>query len=302
MPTPTLLRAALAGAIAALAAVGAGSAALDAQGAADRQQTVFVSAVDRNGSPVEDLTVDDVIVREDGRLREVLSVVRATDPMDVALLVDTSSAAIGSIQDVRAGVAAFLEALGDGHRVALVTMDSRPTIVVDYTANRERLMEAADGLFALPNTSGTRLDAIVEIARGLDQRDTERVAIVPVVFEGGEQTRFYTDDVLAALERAGVSLHAVTVGEFVNTGQEPARSLAEVWERGTRDSGGQRLIVRTANALDTVMGRLAAELGAQYRVTFGRPDSLIPPEELEIETNRADLTLRGNWARGSAGN
>jgi hypothetical protein len=300
MPRPTFLRAALAGAVAALAVTGAGGA-LDAQGAADRQQTVFVSAVDQDGNFVEDLTVDDVVVREDGRLREVLSVTRATDPMDVALLIDTSSAAIGSIQDVRAGVAAFLDAIGDTHRVALVTLASRPTIAVEYTTNRERLREAAAGLFALPSTAGTRLDALVEVARGLDQRDTERVAIVPVVFEGGEQTRFYTDDVLAALERSGASLHAITVGEFVNTGQEPSRSLAEVWERGPRASGGQRLIIRVSNALDTVMGRLGAELNAQYRVTFGRPDSLIPPEELEIEASRGGLTLRGNWARGSAG-
>lgn len=302
MPRLTFLRTATAGAAIALLAAAAGHATLAAQGAAERQQTVFVSAVDRDGNPVNDLTVDDVTVREDGRLREVLSVTRATDPMDVALLVDTSSAAIGSIQDVRAGVAAFLDSLGEGHRVALVTLASRPTIAVDYTANRERLMEAAAGLFALPSSAGTRLDAIVEVARGLDQRDTERVAIVALVFEGGEQTRFYTNDVLAALEQSGASLHAVTVGEFVNTGQEPSRSLAEVWERGTRASGGQRLIVRTSNALDTVMGRVGAELGAQYRVTFGRPDSLIPPEELEIEANRVDLTLRGNWARGSAGN
>ena len=296
MPRPTFLSTALAAAVAALVVTSAGGA-LDAQGAAERQQTVFVSAVDQDGNPVEDLTVDDVVVREDGRLREVLSVTRATDPMDVALLLDTSTAATGRIQDVRAGVAAFLDTLGDEHRVALVTLASRPTIAVDYTTNRERLREAAGGLFALPGTGGTRLDGIVEVARGLDERDTGRVAIVPIVFEGTEQTRFYTDDVLAALERSGATLHAITVGEFVNTGQEPFRSLAEVWERGTRASGGQRILIRTSNALDTVMGRLGAELNAQYRVTFGRPDSLIPPEELEIEPNRSGLTLRGNWAR-----
>jgi hypothetical protein len=301
MPRPSMLRAALAGTALALV-VGGADVLLDAQGAAERQQTVYVSAVDRDGLPVADLTVDDVVVREDGRLREVLAVTRATDPMDVALLIDTSSAAVGSIQDVRAGVEAFLAALDDTHRVALVTLASRPTIAVDYTTNRERLLEAAEGLFALPNSAGTRLDAIVEVARGLDQRDTERVVIVPVVFEGGEQTRFYTDDVLAALERSGAALHAITLGEFVNTGQEPSRSLAEVWERGPRATGGQRLIVRVSNALDTVMGRLGAELSTQYRVTFGRPDSLIPPEELEVEAGRAGVTLRGTWARGSAGN
>ncbi len=268
----------------------------------ERQQTVYVSAVLENGSPVDDLTVDDVIVREDGRLREVLSVTRATDPMDVAVLVDTSAASTGNIQNLRAGVSVFLEALGNGHRVAIVTLAARPTITVDYTTDRARLMEAAEALFAQPNTAGTRMDAIVEVARGLEQRVGTRAVIVPVVFDGAETTRFYSNDVLAALERSGAAMHAVTIGQFLSEPQEPERSLAEVWERGTRDTGGQRILIRVSNALDTVLERLGNELASQYEVTYGRPESLIPPEDLEITPNRAGLTLRGTWARGSTRN
>jgi len=298
MPRQLLRRAALPAACAALVAAGVNDSVL-AQ-ADQRQQTVYVSALNADGSPVADLSVDDLVVREDGRAREVLSVTRATDPMDVALLVDTSSAATGNIQNIRAGVTAFLEALGEGHRVAIVTLASRPTIAVDYTTDRARLLEVANGLFAQPNTSATRLDAIVEVARGLEQRDAERAVLVPIVFEGAETTRFYSDDVMAALERSGAALHAVTVGLFINTGQEPDRSLAEVWERA-RATGGQRVVLRTPNALDTALERLGNELSSQYRVTYGRPDSLIPPEELEITANRDGLTVRGTWARGSVG-
>jgi len=291
-------RAAILAAAAGICAVGATDSA---HAQSDRQQTVYISAVDADGNPVEGLSVDDVVIREDGRVREVLSVTRATDPMDVALLVDTSAAAAGNIQDVRRGLAAIISAIGAPHRIALVTLADRPTVAVDYTANHERVMEAAEGLFALSTSAGTRLDAIVEVARGLEQRESARAAIVPIVFEGGETTRFYTDDVLRAIERSGATLHAVTVGQFVNVGQEPGRSLAEVWQRGTIQSGGQRVMVRTANALDTVLERLGHELSSQYRVTFGRPDSLIPPEELVISPSRKGLTLRGTWARESAG-
>jgi hypothetical protein len=267
----------------------------------DRQQTLYISAVDGNGNPVEDLSVDDVVVREDGRVREILSVTRATDPMDVALLVDTSAAAVANIQDLRRGVSAIIDAIDEPHRVALVTLGARPRVVVDYTTNRERLIEAAESLFALSNDAGTRLDGIVEVAQGLQQRDTARAVIVPIVFDGIETTRFYSNDVLAALERSGAALHAVTVGPGFNTGQEPSRSLSEVWQRGTRESGGQRVTVLAPNALDTVLARIGVELSSQYRVTFGRPDSLIPPESLEISPNREGLTLRGTWARENAG-
>ena len=299
MPRLFFQRASILAAATALAATGA----IDSVRAQsnEREQTVYVSALDASGNPVEDLSVSDVIVREDGRTREVLSVTRATDPMDVALLVDTSSVAVPDIQDLRRGVVAMINALGEPHPVALVTLGARPTVVVDYTTNRERLTEAAEGLFALSSDSGTRLDAIVEVAQGLQQRESARAAIVPIVFDGAETTRFYSGDVIRALERSGATLHAVTVGQFVNTGREPARSLSEVWERATRVSGGQRVLIRTANALDTVLERVGHELSSQYLVTFGRPDSLIPPEELEITTDREGVTLRGTWARGSAG-
>lgn len=283
-----------------LAAIGVPDA-VSAQNS-ERQQTLYVSAVDASGNPVENLSVNDVIVREDGRLREVLSVTQATEPMDVALLVDTSLAAVPSIQNLRRGVLAIINAIDETHPIALVTLAARPTIVVNYTRNRERLLEAADSLFALSTNAGTRLDAIVEVADGLQRRESKRAAIVPIVFDGAETTRFYSEDVRRAVEDAGVSLHAVTVGRFITTGQEPARSLAEVWEQATRESGGQRVLIRTANALPTVLERIGHELSSQYRVTFGRPDSLIPPQELEVRTNREDLTLRGRWARGTAEN
>ena len=52
-----------------------------------------MSVVDKKGVPVTDVTPDDLVVREDGVAREILRVEPATDPMQVALLVDNSQAA-----------------------------------------------------------------------------------------------------------------------------------------------------------------------------------------------------------------
>ena len=266
----------------------------------EREQTLFVSAASDDGEPLLELGVDDVTVREDGRVREVLSVARATEPMDVALLIDTSAASVGQVQNLRRGVLAFINGIEPPLRVALITLAARPTILVDYTANRERLVEAAEGLFPTNGYAGTRLDAIVEVAEGIENRPAPRAAIVALVFEGSEQTRFYAEDVRNAIERSGTTLHAVTVGLFPSAGPEPARSLSEVWESVTRESGGQRVVLRTPSGLDTVMGRVARELSNQHRVTFGRPDSLIPPERLEIESTRPGVMVRGARIRDTA--
>jgi hypothetical protein len=40
------------------------------------------------------------------------------------------------------------------------------------------------------------------------------------------------------------------------------------------------------------MTSLARELTSQYRVVYARPDSLIPPEQLDVRVQRPGLTVR----------
>jgi len=57
------------------------------------ERSMFVSVVDQAGAPVPNLGPSDFLVREDDLSREVLRVAPATDPMQVAILVDNSTAA-----------------------------------------------------------------------------------------------------------------------------------------------------------------------------------------------------------------
>src|SRR5215210_5278988 len=90
----------------ALATLAGSSSRAHAQAGA-RERTLFVSAVDAKGDPVEALAPDDVIVREDGVRREVLRISRATEPIDIALLVDNSAAAEDAITHMRDALRRF---------------------------------------------------------------------------------------------------------------------------------------------------------------------------------------------------
>ena len=72
-------------------------------GAQSQPRKIYTSLVDKKGAPVTTVTPADLVVREDGVAREILSVTPATDPMRVALLVDNSQAATQSIQFLRDG-------------------------------------------------------------------------------------------------------------------------------------------------------------------------------------------------------
>src|SRR5689334_12440942 len=66
-----------------------------------RERSLYVSVVDQDGAPIADVTPSDVVVKEDNLTREVLRVVPATEPMQIALLVDTSQAASDHIAHIR---------------------------------------------------------------------------------------------------------------------------------------------------------------------------------------------------------
>ncbi len=269
--------------------------------AGGRERTIFVSALDEKGEPIEDLAPADVLVREDGVRREVLRISRATEPIDIALVVDNSAAAEDSINHMRDALRRFVAKMAGGNQIALVALADRPTILVDYTSDQKRLENGIGRLFAMSSSGMTLLDAIVEVARGLGRRETPRVAIVPVINDGVEFTNRYSRDVIEALKTANAPLHAVTVGSFSALGDQAARERAYVLDQGTRESGGQRVTLLSPMGLNTALDKLARELSSQYKVVYGRPESLIPPEKLEVTSARRGVTVRGTPMRGQAG-
>ena len=78
------------------------------------QRSLYVSVLNDAGAPVPDLGPSDFIVREDGLAREVLRVAPATDPMQIAVLVDNSQAARDDIADMRKALQAFVTAMTAG--------------------------------------------------------------------------------------------------------------------------------------------------------------------------------------------
>jgi hypothetical protein len=66
--------------------------------------------------------------------------------------------------------------------------------------------------------------------------------------------------------------------------------------RLTRDTGGRYEEVLAMSALAMKLQQLSAELSNQYRVTFARPQRLIPPDKTEISARDPKLSARGRLA------
>jgi len=266
-----------------------------------RERTIFVSAVDSQGEPVNGLDLEDFIITEDGRTREVLRVSRAIEPMDIALLADNSQAAASLVGPLRDALRDFVNRMADDHRIALIALADRPKVLVDYTTNRMRLEEGIQQLFSMRSSGMTLLDAIFEVSTGVRQRDATRAVIVPVITTGVEFSNRYGLDVVDAVRQAGAALEALVIGHS-DFGTVPGRERAVVLDAGTRETGGQHVTLLTESAVRPALQKLARQLSSQYKVVYSRPESLIPPEQIEVTSRRSDVSTRGAPARGQAGN
>jgi hypothetical protein len=278
-----------------LAAVAAAAVVtLDAQ---SRPRKIYASLVDKKGAPVTSVTAADLVVREDGVAREILTVAPATDPMRVALLVDNSQAATQSVQFLRTALSEFAARLtGAGHSVALITLGDRPTLQVDATTDLARLKSRGiDRLFAQPGSGMYLLEALIETSKGFVKNETPRPVIVAVVTEGKEFSTAAADTVISAIRDSGAQFYALvlTEGEQASLSDDEVRQRNVVLDRGTRENGGTRETVISNMSLKGRLDLLASELLGQVAVTYASPDRLVPAEKITIAAARPELTARG---------
>jgi VWFA-related protein len=255
------------------------------------EHSVYASVVDRQGAPVTDLDSQDFIVREDGVAREVLRIAPATDPFQIAILVDTSTEATAAVAQIREGVREFVRTMGSGHEMALIGFGARPTVFVDYTRDPDALLEGVGRIFTEPNSGSYLLDALTEVSQGLQKREAARRAIVVVTFQGPEYSNRYHQHVIEQLIDADVVLHAYVVGRPVDLTDDELRERHLTLDLGATATGGRQEDLLSVSSVPSKMAQLAEELTNQYEVVYARPQALIPPESIAVSVRSQGLVV-----------
>ena len=239
--------------------------------AEDRQ--LFMLVTDLSDEPMLDVRADEVDVQMAGAECSIKNMHLDSGPMKVALLVDNSDAAAQSLNPLRDGLSAFLDALPPEHEVGLFTIAGQARRRVDFTTDRDELKERATSLFVDRNTGVVYLDGLVETwERRFDDEDAWPVFVV-LVYDGAEGSRSVQqdefNDFVIELRMRAATVHAVLVSTRGGNVQTEVSTFL------TRNTGGTYRALAAPTALANVFEELGTQMGEhhgavrdRYRVVY----------------------------------
>jgi VWFA-related protein len=236
-----------------------------------------VTLTDLRQQLISGLAATDFAVFEDGVLQDVSFFAAGRIPLDLAVLLDTSSSMSEILKTAQAAAIGFVETAQPGDRVSVIQFNSSAKIVHPLDGDLARASDAirrtgAQGSTALYNGLYMAMTEMVRSRR--HSLDVRRQAIV--VLSDGQDTAslVHYDDVMALAKESGIALYTIMLispfeahrlrsmsGKDISQPQYIMRSFAQ-------DTGGLAFLTHDVRELVGIYGKIANELAQQYTLGY----------------------------------
>ncbi|MCH9647160.1 MAG: VWA domain-containing protein [Deltaproteobacteria bacterium] len=243
---------------------------------------VLVSVLGKQGRPVTGLEAEDFRLLENHQERSILRVESVENlPLDVAVLMDTSSSMGTRVSVASKSAQTFFESLlEEGDHASLVSFNQDLHQRVPFTADTEFLRIGALGVRAYGTT---RLwDAVVYGVSSFAGRGDRRAMVV--LTDGSDtDSDFAFEQVLEASLRARVILFPIALGTLDEATARQLETLA-------RETGGRSFQVKAISQLGGIYRQIEETLRTQYLIEY-RPqeDDLTQVPVLEVKLTQPEL-------------
>jgi Ca-activated chloride channel family protein len=236
------------------------------------------------GKLVTGLARDDFEVYEDGVRQQVRLFESAAVPMDVILLLDTSSSMRSRMETVHEAARGFMKILRAEDRGAVIAFNDNVEVVQDLTSDTAAIEAAINATVPSGSTSLNNAIYIALKTFGLAARDAGEVRrqAIAVLSDGEDTSSLVTaDDVMEVARKTGVSIYTIGLrSEFAvlreNTGRSYFSESEYALKMLARETGARSFFPSTVRDLRGVYQTIADELESQYSIGYvpanGRAD------------------------------
>lgn len=249
----------------------------------ETSRLILVSAIVRSrfNRPVELLSQEDFRVFEGRQELEIATFNSEQVPLDLVLMLDTSSSLRGAMDTLKTAASAFLDKLQQVDRVALYSFANESDHVMGFTNDRKLMRKHIDAFEAYGETA--LFDTLLLSLDAISQRNRGRRAIVlftdgrdSVYEEPREKARFFRDAVNQA-QKNEVVVFTIGLGKRIN--EDALTALSE-------ETGGRYYHADGFADLSDRFAQVLADLRNQYLLGVIPASNQPGFHELEIKVKK----------------
>lgn len=233
-----------------------------------------------DGKHVTGLAREDFEVYEDGIRQPIRFFESAAVPMDVILLLDTSSSMRDRMSTVHDAARGFMEQLRPQDRGAVVAFSDHVQVVQDLTSDGAAIAAAINateprGSTSLNNAIYIALKTFGQAARGSGEVRRQALAVL----SDGEDTSSLVsaEDVMALARKTGVNIYTIGLkSEFAELRKARGWNYFSEAEYAlkalAKETGARAFFPLNVRELEDVYEAIARELESQYSIGYAPAD------------------------------
>jgi Ca-activated chloride channel family protein len=231
-----------------------------------------VTVTDAENRFITGLDRGDFQIIEDGVLQDITAFAREQQPIALSILLDTSTSMDRKLPIAQEAAIGFAKRIGPKDVAQIITFDTRPDVIQDFTSDRAALEKAikrtqTGGSTALYNALYIAFSALRQV-RAENAEQLRRQAIV--VLSDGEDTSSVIDydQVLEAAKRSEVSVYSIALRSKQDVPLHGFNEADFVFRTLSQETGGRVYHVDEIGQLPAIYQQIADELASQYYIGY----------------------------------